>query len=83
MSPVIFYSAFAIGFAGKFAFPKSIVPVVLVATAAFPLAAAIYFADVSLLAFLLVTPITLTGAIIGVLMALVVRDFWRTWRSRT
>jgi hypothetical protein len=83
MSPVIFYSAVALGFVGKLLFPRSMVLVVLVAAGALPIAATIYFGEISLLGLVLVTPVTLAGAVLGLLTAVLARELWTSRHSKS
>jgi hypothetical protein len=83
MSPTIFYSAVAISFIARLVFPRSIVLVVLVAAGAFPAAASIYYGGISLLGFVLVTPVTFAGALVGLFAAVLAREFWSSRRPKS
>lgn len=84
MSPqgMIFFAAVALGFLGKLAFPQSSLRVAFFAALAFPLAMAIYFGDIAPIAAVLIAPLSLAGAVIGVIAGKVSRKAWTVRRAR-
>jgi len=83
MSPhgLVLLLAASIGFVGKLVFPARTLLVLLVAAAAFPIGLTLFYGDISLLGFLLISSITCVGAFVGVLGAKLARDVWSSQQS--
>jgi hypothetical protein len=77
MSPhgIIFYGAMALGLVGKLAF-QSTIRVGIFAAVALPFVLALYFGDISPIAVVLIAPLSLVGAAIGVGVGWLCRETW-------